>query len=145
MVPNISTLRPHLHWCFSHIFDPVRRAIAIRSSSGLSCVPRLGTGMAESQDPDSGCDEASNLALENWSAFSSKFLWTNSMWGVSHALCLKLDSPSGSTSPWLLLFHVSTSVDTLNSASSAQWGSPYVATWHLTKKIISHSIIDGFY
>ena len=37
---------------------------------------------------------------------------------MSHALWLKLDSPSGSTSPCPLDFHTSTSVDASNGAKS---------------------------
>ena len=62
---NSSAFCPHLHLWFSHILEPVLRAIAIRSFSGLNCVPKLGTGIADIQDPDSGCDAASRRALEN--------------------------------------------------------------------------------
>ena len=51
--PCMSTFFPHLHVWFSHILDPVLKAIAILSSSGLSWVPRLGTGIADAHDPDS--------------------------------------------------------------------------------------------
>ncbi len=57
---------------FSHNFEPVLEAIAILSSSGLSCVPKLGTGIADIQAPDSGWAEANRRALENWSALRSK-------------------------------------------------------------------------
>ena len=63
--PYSSTFFPHLHWWGTQSFEPVLRATAILSSSGLSCVPKLGTGTADTQAPDSGWDDASNRALEN--------------------------------------------------------------------------------
>ena len=112
--PYSSTHFPHLHWYLSQIFDPVRRAVAIRSSSEYSCVPRLGTGMAEIQAPDSGRNDASNRALANWSALLSRCSWMDSIRGLSQAFCLKTNSPFGSTSPLPVAFHFSTSADTLN-------------------------------
>ena len=89
----------------------------MRSSSGHSCVPRLGTGIAEIQTPDSGRNEASNRALEYWSALLSRCSWMDSIRGLSHAFCLKTDSPFGSTSPLPVAFHFSTSADTLKGAN----------------------------
>ena len=61
-----------MHRSFPLTFEPVLKAIAILSSSGLNWVPKLGTGIAETQEPDSGIAEASRRALENWSASSSR-------------------------------------------------------------------------
>ena len=77
--PYSSTILPHLHLCFSQTFEPVLKAIAILNSSGFNCVPRLGTGIAPAQEPDSACAEAKRRALANWSsAFSSRVFcsWT---------------------------------------------------------------------
>ena len=104
--------------CISHIFEPVLRAMAILSSSGLSWVPRLGTGMADIQEPDSGWAEATNRARENWLASLSRVFWRKSIRGASQALCLKRDSPSGSKAPWDFNFQLSISVDISNGAKS---------------------------
>ena len=109
---------PHLHTWLSHILEPVLRAMAILSSSGLNWVPRLGTGIAEAQAPDSGWAEASRWALEYWSALSSNVFCMSSMRGVSQALCLKQASPSGSISPSPLSLHIWISGNTSNGAKS---------------------------
>ena len=90
---------------------PILVAIAILSSSGLSCVPRLGTGIADAQAPDSGWADACRRALENWSAFFINSFCKISMRGVSHALCFDRCSPCGSNSPSALVLHVSISGD----------------------------------
>ena len=74
--------------------------------------------MVEVQAPDSGRNDASNRALENWSALLSRCPWIDSIRGLSHDFCLKADSPFGSTSPLPVVFHFSTSADTLNGAKS---------------------------
>ena len=81
---------------FSQILEPVLKAIAILISSGLKLVPRLGTGIAEIQEPLSGWAEASNLAQANWSALSKRVFCKNSICGLSQALCLNPDSLVGS-------------------------------------------------
>ena len=47
--PSSSTILPQRHFVLSKILGPVQRAIAIRSSSGLSKVPRLAIGSASDQ------------------------------------------------------------------------------------------------
>ena len=74
--------------------------------------------MVEIQAPDSGRNYASNRALENWSALLSRCRWIDSIRGLSHAFCLKADSPFGSTSSLPVVFRFSTSADTLNGAKS---------------------------
>ena len=90
--------------------------MAILSSSGLSWVPRLGTGMADNQEPDSGWAEATNRALEYWFASLSRVFWRKSIRGASQALCLKRESPSGSEAPWGFNFQLSNSEVTSNGA-----------------------------